>query len=282
METGLKGKVALVTGAGSGGGLGYAIALALAKEGADIAVNDVNLKAAEETAKEIKALGCRSVAIQANVADEAEVKRMVDTIVKKLGGIDVLVNNAGVTSHKLVEDMDKAEDWDRVIAVNLNGAFNCCKAVIPVMKRRGGGRIINIISYSGERMTMLGGASYTASKSGIWGLTRQLSFELGGHNITVNGISPGNVITPMLKSGTTPERRAEMKRWYPLHDMPTPQDVADTAVFLASDRARMITGVNIHVDGGITQPVAIGVDWDAYIASHKEGVKQKKTKKEKL
>jgi len=281
VETGLKGKIALVTGAGSNGGLGYASALALAREGADVVVNDVDLKMAESTATEIKSLGVRALAILANVADEGEVNRMFDCIVREWGGLDVLVNNAGVTSHTLVEDMDKAEEWDRVIAVNLNGAFNCCKAAIPVLKKRGGGKIVNIISYSGEHMTMLGGASYTASKSGIWGLTRQLSFELGGHNITVNGISPGNVITPMLKSGTTPERREAMKKWYPLHDMPTPEDIGDAVVFLASDRARMITGVNLPVDGGVTIPVAIGVDWDAYTARHKEEYEKKRRKNTK-
>lgn len=279
METGLKDKIALVTGAGNKGGLGYASALALAKEGVNIAVNDVDLKLAEGTAAEIRKLGVRALAVQANVADAAEVNAMVDRIVKELGGLDILVNNAGVTSHLLVEDMDKAEDWDRVVAVNLNGAFNCCKAAIPVFRKRAGGSIVNIISYSGEHMTMLGGASYTASKSGIWGLTRQLSFELGGYNIRVNGISPGNVITPMLMSGTTPERRAEMKRWYPLHDMPTPEDIGDAVVFLASDQARMITGVNLPVDGGVTIPVAIGIDWDAYMARHKEEYEKKKNSK---
>ncbi|HEY82428.1 MAG TPA: SDR family oxidoreductase [Dehalococcoidia bacterium] len=271
METGLKGKIALVTGAGSG--LGKAIALGLAREGADVAVNDVKLEAAEDTAEEIAALGSRSMAVQADVADEAEVNRMVARIVGEWGGIDILVNNAGATSHLLIEDTEKAE-WDRVLSINLDGAFNCSKAVIPSMKQRGGGRIINIISYSGERMTMIGGVPYTASKAGIWGLTRQLSFELGRYQITVNGISPGNVITPMLRSGTTPERLEEMKKWYPLGDMPTPEDVADAAVFLASSRARMINGVNLAVDGGITVPVAIGVDWETYTSVKKEAKKR--------
>jgi len=188
------------------------------------------------------------------------------------------VNNAGVTNHLLIEDTE-IEEWERVLSVNLSGAFNCSKAVAPVMKKRGGGRIINIVSYSGERMTMIGGVSYTSSKSGIWGLTRQLSFELGPHQITVNGISPGNVITPMLRAGTTPERLEEMKRWYPLQDMPTPEDIADAAVFLASDRARMITGINLAVDGGVTVPIAIGVDWDAYTAIKKERAEKRKGKK---
>jgi len=273
METGLKGKIALVTGCGSG--IGKAIALGLAKEGVDIAVNDVNQQNAEGTAAEVRTLGSRAMVVLANVADESEVKKMANRITMAWGGIDILVNNAGATSHLLIEDMDK-EEWDRVLSINLDGAFNCSKAVIPSMKQRGGGRIINIVSYSGERMTMIGGVSYTSSKSGIWGLTRQLSYELGPYQITVNGISPGNVITPMLRSGTTPERLEEMKKWYPLRDLPTVEDIADAAVFLASSRARMITGINLAVDGGITIPIAIGVDWDTYIRVKKEEAEKKK------
>ena len=128
---------------------------------------------------------------------------------------------------------------------------------------------------------MIGGVHYTASKSGIWGLTRQLSYELGPYQITVNGISPGNVITPMLRKGTTPQRLEEMKRWYPLRDMPIPEDVADAAVFLASSRARMITGINLAVDGGIIVPIAIGVDWETYTAVKKEEAKRRREEKGK-
>jgi len=276
METNLKGKNALVTG--SGGGIGKAIALGLAREGMNIAVNDVNQQNAEGTVAEIGKMGGRAMAVMASVADEAEVRKMVDKIVAEWGGIDILVNNAGVTNHLLIEDTE-FEEWQRVLSVNLSGAFNCSKAVVPSMRQRGGGRIINIVSYSGEHITMIGGVSYTSSKSGIWGLTRQLSFELGPHQITVNGISPGNVITPMLKAGTTPERLEAMKKWYPLRDMPTPEDIADAAVFLASDRARMITGVNLEVDGGITVPIAIGVDWDTYVRVKKEEAEKRRDKK---
>jgi 3-oxoacyl-[acyl-carrier protein] reductase len=229
---------------------------------------------------EIRETGSRAMAVMASVADEAEVKKMAERIVVEWGGIDILVNNAGVTNHLLIEDTE-GKEWERVLSVNLSGAFNCSKAVVPSMKKRGGGRIINIVSYSGERMTMIGGVSYTSSKSGIWGLTRQLSFELGPYQITVNGISPGNVITPMLKSGTTPERLEEMKKWYPLRNMPTPEDIADAAVFLASDCARMITGINLAVDGGVTVPIAIGVDWDTYVRVKKEEVEKIKAKTER-
>ena len=276
METGLKGKIALVTGSGSG--IGKAIALGLAREGVDIAVNDVNQGNAEGTVAEIQGKGGRAMVVMASVADEAEVNRMVDQVVAEWGGIDILVNNAGVTNQLLIEDTEK-EEWERVLSVNMGGAFNCSKAVVPSMRQRGGGRIINTISYSGERMTMIGGVSYTSSKSGIWGLTRQLSFELGPYQITVNGISPGNVITPMLKAGTTPERLEAMKKWYPLRDMPIPEDIADAAVFLASDRARMITGINLAVDGGITVPIAIDVDWDTYVRVKKEAAEKRRGKK---
>ena len=276
METGLKGKIALVTGSGSG--IGKAIALGLAREGVDIAVNDVNQENAENAASEIRETGSHAMVVLASVADEAEVGRMVDQVVAEWGGIDILVNNAGVTNQLLIEDTEK-EEWERVLSVNMGGAFNCSKAVVPSMRQRGGGRIINTISYSGERMTMIGGVSYTSSKSGIWGLTRQLSFELGPYQITVNGISPGNVITPMLKAGTTPERLEAMKKWYPLRDMPTPEDIADAAVFLASNRARMITGINLAVDGGITVPIAIDVDWDTYVRVKKEAAEKSKGKK---
>ncbi len=276
METGLKGKIALVTGSGSG--IGKAIALGLAREGVDIAVNDVNQGNAENATSEIRETGSHAMVVLASVADEAEVNRMVDQVVAEWGGIDILVNNAGVTNHLLIEDTEKKE-WERVLSVNMGGAFNCSKAVVPSMRQRGGGRIINTISYSGERMTMIGGVSYTSSKSGIWGLTRQLSFELGPYQITVNGISPGNVITPMLRAGTTPERLEAMKKWYPLRDMPTPEDIADAAVFLASDRARMITGINLAVDGGITVPIAIDVDWDTYVRVKKEAAEKRQGKK---
>ena len=135
MEMDLKGKIALVTGAGRG--IGRAIALALAREGVDIFINDIDSADAEEAAKEIGALGRKSMAVLANVVDEAQVREMMDRVVRQWGGIDILVNNAGISSLILVEDMDKAE-WDRVVDVNLGGTFNCSRFAIPIMKKRGG------------------------------------------------------------------------------------------------------------------------------------------------
>ena len=163
METGLQGKVALVTG--SGRGIGKAIALGLAREGVDIAVNCREKRdSAEETAEEIRALGRRAMVIVADVTDEAEVSRMVGQIVKEWGTIDILVNNAGLSYVALVEDMPKS-DWDRILDIMASGTFLCSKVVIPIMKKQGSGKIINISSVAGERTTQNASANYVAAKA---------------------------------------------------------------------------------------------------------------------
>ena len=238
-----EGKIALVTGAGGcGSGQGRVLALALATEGADVAVNDIDLEAAEKTASEVKALGCRSIAVKADVSSEDEVNAMVDRVVEELGGIDILVNNAGFGYPILVEDMT-AEEWHRTIGVNLDGTFFCSKAVIPVMKERGGGRIINIASPAGKAMTINGCAGYTSAKAGVMGFTRHLAFEVGPYGITVNSVCPG-----MVMGGDhmpPPEVLQKMKEGSLLGDIATAQDTANAVLFLASDKARMITGTNL-------------------------------------
>jgi len=270
METDLKGKIALVTGSGSG--IGKAISLGLAKEGADIIINCLNLKHAEATASEVKGLGCRAIIALADVSNETAANEMVDKVVHEWGGIDILVNNAGVASLIMVEDMTKA-DWDKVMEVNLGGTFNCSRAVIETMKKRGGGAIINIASFAGKRMSMISGANYSASKAGILGFTRHLAYEVGPYKITVNAVCPGHVITPLLEKGTTPEFREKLKQQYPLGKLPTPEDIADAVVFLASCRARMITGTSIDVDGGVTLGVG-HAGYDDYVARKKEALKK--------
>jgi len=238
-----EGKIALVTGAGgSGSGQGRVFALALAAEGADVAINDINLKAAEKTASEVKVLGRRSIAVKADVSCEDEVNAMVDRVVEELGGIDILVNNAGFGHPILVEDMT-AEEWHRTIGVNLDGTFFCSKAVIPVMKERGGGRIINIASPAGKAMTINGCAGYTSAKAGVMGFTRHLAFEVGPYGITVNSVCPG-----MVMGGDhmpPPEVLRKMKDGALLGDITTAEDTANAVLFLASEKARMITGTNL-------------------------------------
>jgi NAD(P)-dependent dehydrogenase (short-subunit alcohol dehydrogenase family) len=238
-----EGKIVLVTGAGgAGGGQGKAFALAFAAEGADVAVNDIDLARAEATAAEVKALGRRSMAVKADVSNEAEVNAMVDRVVKELGGIDILVNNAGFGRPILVEDMT-AEEWRRTIGVNLDGTFFCSKAVIPVMKERGGGRIINIASPAGKAMTINGCAGYTSAKAGVMGFTRHLAFEVGPYKITVNSICPGMVMGG--EHMPPPDVLQKMKEGSLLGDITTAQDSANAVLFLASEKARMISGTNL-------------------------------------
>ena len=264
-----QGKIALVTGAGQG--IGRAIALGLAGEGADVVVNDLNLDLAENTAKEIRAIGPKAMAIQANVAIEKEVEAMVARMVNEWGGIDILVNNAGTGRPMMVEDMDKSE-WDRILDINLGGVFNCSRAVIPAIKARGGGKIINIASLAGKTMSYHGGADYTASKAAVLGFTRHLAFELGPYGINVNAICPGVVMTPLVEAHSTPEMRESVKSRTPMRDLVKPEDIADAVIFLASKKARMITGSTVDVDGGI----ALGLqDWDTYVRTRKEALKKK-------
>lgn len=238
-----EGKIALVTGAGGrGSGQGREFALALAAEGADVAVNDIDLQAAKKTASEVKAQGRRSIAIKADVSREDEVNSMVDRVVKELGGIDILVNNAGFGNPVLVEDMT-AEEWRRTIAVNLDGVFFCTRAVIPVMKERGGGRIINIASPAGKTMTVNGCAAYTSAKAGVMGFTRHLAFEVGPYKITVNSICPGFVMGG--DNMPSPEVLQKMKEGTLLGDITTAEDTANAVLFLASEKAGIITGTNL-------------------------------------
>lgn len=271
METGLQGKIALVTGGGRG--IGKAISLALAREGVDVAINCVSDQAsAEKTAKEIRALERRAMVMVANVASETEVNKMVQRIIEEWGTIDILVNNAGVSHVALVEDMEKS-NWDRLFDIMAGGTFNCSKAVIPVMKRRGG-KIINISSVAGEKTTQNASANYVAAKAAVLGFTRQLAYELGPFNINVNAVCPWTVITPLSVAAVGREELERIKQGIPLRDYPKPEDVADTVVFLASDRARMITGYSIRLDGGMCLPVGSRT-WDEYVRSHKEAVKGK-------
>ena len=268
MYSGLEGKKTLVTGGGRG--LGKACCLALAREGAGVAVAD--LYNAEETAKEIEKLGAKAMAFRANVLKEAEVKAMVDGMVAEWGGIDVLVNNVGGDHAWLLEDLPVAE-WDWTMDINLKGLFNCTKAVAEVMKKGGGGKIVNMASIAGLRMTMYGGIAYSAAKAAVLGFTRHAAFELGPYKINVNAVCPGSTLTEVVESRMTPEVKEEMRLATALHDFILPEDQADAVVFLASDRARMVTGTSLTVDGGMTLPIG-QVKWDTFYSARKQWLKE--------
>jgi NAD(P)-dependent dehydrogenase (short-subunit alcohol dehydrogenase family) len=245
----LKNKTAIITGAGRG--IGEGIALALAREGANVVVNDRNLDNANLVVKKIISEGGKAMAFQADVTSKASLDAMVDAVVKKYGSLDIWVNNAGIESPpRLLIDIPE-EQWDRTLNVNLKGVFLGCQAAVPQMKKQGKGRIINIGSSAGRRMTFFGSADYTVSKHGVTGLTLHLAWELADSNITVNTICPGATLTPLAEEGTTAEYREMVtKRLIPLGRWCTTDDIAGAVIYFASDRADMITGQLLDVDGG--------------------------------
>ncbi len=243
----LKGKIALVTGAGRG--IGRQIAISMAREGALVIVNyNGSAARAEETVKEITESGGQAEAVQCNVSDYAAVEEMMKYVIGKYKRLDVLVNNAGITKDNLLMKMGE-EDFDAVIGINLKGAFNCTKHVSRQMLKQKGGRIINISSVSGV-MGNAGQANYCASKAGVIGLTKSVARELGSRGITVNAIAPGFIDTEMTEVLSEDVKKA-MGEQIPLKRFGRTEDVAEAAVFLASDRAAYITGQVINVDGGM-------------------------------
>jgi len=242
----LKDKVALVTGAAQG--IGKAIAETLAREGAHVAICDVNLEKAQETAKEISALGVKSTAYKTNVSVAAECDSLIEGVVKDLGKLDILVNNAGVTRDGLLIRMSE-QDWDLVISINLKGTFNCTKAAVKAMMKARYGRIINISSVIGL-MGNAGQVNYAASKAGVLGITRSIAKEYANRNINVNAVAPGYIQTAMTDK-LTEEQRLAMLKFVPLNRMGQPQDVANVVLFLASPLADYVTGQVIAIDGGM-------------------------------
>ncbi|MBQ9764870.1 MAG: 3-oxoacyl-[Lachnospiraceae bacterium] len=242
----LKGKKALVTGASRG--IGRAIAVEFAKQGADVAIIYAgNEAAAEETKAECEKYGVNAITYKCNVADFEVSKDVVTQVKKEFGTIDILVNNAGVTRDGLVAMM-KETDFDEVIDTNLKGTFNMIRHCTPIFIRNRGGRVINISSVSGI-MGNAGQANYSASKAGVIGLTKAVARELAARNVTCNAIAPGFITTDMTK-GLSEDNNALIGN-IPLGRVGEPQDIADMAAFLASDKASYITGEVIRVDGGM-------------------------------
>jgi len=243
----LSGKVALVTGAQQG--IGRAIAVALARDGADVGVNFLDEpSAAERVADEIRSLGRRALAVQADVAQAASVEAMVTTVVDALGLPEVLVNNAGVFPRASFLELQERE-WDNVLGVNLKGSFLCAQAVARALVAGDRpGAIVNISSSAirGDAR----GVHYSASKAGVVGLTRAMALALAPHRIRVNAIAPGLTDTQQPRYGNTEEQLAVRAREIPLGRMAQPEEIARVAVFLATSEACWITGELIHVNGG--------------------------------
>jgi 3-oxoacyl-[acyl-carrier protein] reductase len=240
------GKIVLVTGGGNG--IGAASARGFAAAGARVAVIDRDAAAANAVATEI---GGAASGHALDVSDGPAFAALVNDIAARHGGIDVLVNSAGTITKQTIAAMPVA-DWDRVIAVNLRGPFNGIQAVIPHMRKRGGGTVVNVASVAGRRISFGGGANYSSSKAGLLGLTRHAAYELAPDKIRVNAVCPGPTATG-FGSGQLPssERKAERAAKIPLGRMVEPEDIADAILFLAHDTSRMCTGVALDVDGGV-------------------------------
>lgn len=243
----LKGKTAVITG--SAQGIGRAIAEKFAKEGANVVISDINAEASQKTADEIKAkFGVETAAVACNVAKLEECENLVKTSLDKFSQIDILINNAGITKDNLVLRMTEAE-WDAVIAVNLKGVFNCTKAACKPMFKQRQGRIINIASVVGQ-MGNAGQINYSATKGGVIAMTKTCAREFASRNILVNAIAPGFIRTAMTDV-LSDEAKKALTDMIPLSRLGEAEDIANAALFFASDESSYITGHILSVNGGM-------------------------------
>ena len=242
------GKVAFLTGGGAG--IGAALARLLCERGASVMVTDINEDAAQTVVAEINSNGGRAAARKLDVSNFAEVEAAVAETCQLFGGLDLGVNNAGIgTSRGAVADITH-DEWNRQIAVNLTGVFNCMKAQIPALLERGGGSIVNTSSIIGV-IAVDGRAAYAAAKHGVVGLTRSAALDYAEKGIRVNAIAPGYVDTALL-AGRSEQERAEIAARHPMNRMAKPEEIAEGALFLLSDAASFVTGTVLGVDGGYT------------------------------
>jgi len=261
MSTGrLAGKHAVITGGGAG--IGRESALLFAREGAAVAVADVNAQAAEETAGDILKAGGKAVAITVDVADPASVEAMIAGAEAGLGAVDILFNNAGVmlNGDNGPEDTDQSV-WDRTIAINLTGVFHCCRFGLPAILRAGGGAILNMSSLVAVMGAAVPQLAYTASKGGVLAMTREIAAQYGRRNIRCNALLPGPVATPLAAQlFDTPEKLERRRVHMPMGRFGKAGEVAEVALFLCSDAASYVTGSAYSVDGGIHAAYVTALD----------------------
>lgn len=243
----LRERVAIVTGGSRG--IGRAIALRLAEEGARVLVADIDSLNAKKTAEELNEKQLEAVAVQVDVTKEKSVNEMVKIALKAFKKIDILINNAGIMFRTRFQKISLRE-WENMLKVNLTGPFLCTKAVIPLMKKNGYGRIVNISSSAGRSVSTLGGAHYTASKAGLLGFTRAVAKEAASFGITVNAVCPGLIDTQMARDTTTKAELGAFIDSFPIKRLGLPEEIGDLVSFLCSQKAAYITGATIDINGG--------------------------------
>ena len=237
-------RVIVITGAGQG--IGAAIARRFAELRSRLVLVDVNAGQLSQLADSLAGTGCEVLSVTTDVSSKEQVQQLVAQVIEKFGGIDVLVNNAGIIRDNLISNISE-QDWDQVLDINLKGAFLCCQAVFPTLKSQRSGKIVNIVSRAW--LGSVGQANYTASKGGLVSLTRSLALEFARFQINVNAVAPGVIDSPMTQ-GMPPEAPERLIRMQPTGKMGKVEDVAAAVAFLASDDAVFITGQVLHVDGG--------------------------------
>jgi len=248
----MNGRVALVTGASRG--IGAATAVELGRRGAQVAVSARTVTDLEEVVAKIEKEGGQGLSVPCDVTDSEQVERMVAKVMDKWGRLDILVNNAGRGGAGPPVEEISAEEWDRLITLNLKSAFLCIRAVAPIMKRQGYGRIVNVSSRAGRSHSEVTGPVYGSAKAGMLGLTRHMAAELGPYGITVNAVAPGLVMSQRVKArfeALTEEEQRKTIMNIPLRRLAEPEEIARTIAFLASDDASYVNGVALDVNGGI-------------------------------
>lgn len=242
----LHGKTAIITGGGNG--IGRETILTFSREGANIVIADFDISAGRETLALLEDQGGIGMFIRVDVTDRDSIQHLVQETVNKFKRIDILINNAGITSDAMLHKLTP-EAWQKVLDVNLTGVFNCTQAVLPMMIEQGGGKIVNTSSVSGVYGNV-GQTNYAATKAGVIGMTKSWAKELGGKGINVNAVAPGFIETGMVEK--VPEKViAGMKQIIPLKRLGKPEDIANAYLYLSSDEASYVNGTTLHVDGGI-------------------------------